>query len=228
MSADLDLSRLDELSALSVPDWACGVWRRAFGRYPGREDTTTKVFWIQTPTLYADIRVAATGDPSPHARDEGFAGWLDVADQVCIWHRPVDLHPRPEGGDKGAMFLDNDVMIEVGLLANYMEEYHRIDPATSCFAASRGDFTTTGGKVRFAPEGPVEILVSAGPHVIHARRDGAGALRYGRLDAQTGTVTLDLAVGDPSVFAASESPWTVWSDGAGETIHRPLLNFAAT
>ena len=226
MSADLDLSRLDELSALSVPDWACGVWRRAFGRYPGREDKATTVIWIQTPTLYADIRVAAPGDPSPHARDEGFAGWLDVTDQVFTWHRPVDLHPRPEGGDKGAMFLDGDVMIEVGLLANYMEEYHRIDPATSCFAASRGAFTTTDGKVRFSADGPVEILVSAGPHVIHARRDGASALRYRCFEGESDAA--DLVVGEASVFTPSSDTWTVWTDNVDEAVRRALLAFAAT
>lgn len=228
MSADLDLSRLDELAVLQVPEWACGVWRRDFLRYPGREDKTTEVIWIQTPTLYADIRVAAPDDVSPEAGDEGFAGWLDVDDQVCTWHRPIDLDPGPEGGDKGAMFLDGDVMIEVGLLDNYMEEYRRIDPARSCFAASRGDVTTAGGKVRFAPDGPVEILVAAGPHVIHARRDGASALRYGRLDAHGSAVTLDLAVGDPSVFTPSENAWTVWSDSLGEATHSALLAFAAT
>ncbi|MEM7120036.1 MAG: hypothetical protein AAF563_02090 [Pseudomonadota bacterium] len=228
MTTDLDHSRINELRSLCVPDWACGVWRRAFGRYPGREDTTTTVIWIQTPTLYADIRVAAPDDPSPHARDEGFAGWLDVDDQVFTWHRPVDLHRRPEGGDKGAMFLDSDVMIEVGLLTNYMEEYHRIDRAASCFAASRGTFTTAGGKVRFSGDDPVDILVAAGPHVIHARHDSASALRYGRLDTHGGIVTVDLAVGDPSAFTPSDDTWTVWSDGVDEATHRALVAFTAT
>ena len=224
MTADLDLSRLDELAALSIPQWARGVWRRAFGRYPGREDKTTEVIWIQTPTLYADIRVAATDDPSPDARDDGFAGWLDVEDQVCDWHRPIDLHPRAEGGDQGAMFLENDVMIEVGLLANYMEEYHRIDPASRCFAASRGDFSTTDGKVRFAADGPVEILVSAGPHVIHARHDGASGLRYGRFDGPDHAVRFDVSVGDDAVLAAGSGPWTVWNNEMDEEISKYLLD----
>ncbi len=228
MTADLDLSRLDELAALQVPDWACGVWRRAFGRYPGRKDTSTEVIWIQTPTLYADIRVAAPDDPSPDARDEGFAGWLDVAGQVCTWHRPVDLHPRPEGGDKGAMFLDGDAMIEVGLLANYMEEYHRIDPAVSCFAASRGAFTTDGGKVRFAAEGPVEILVAAGIHVIHARRDGASGLRYGRFDEPDHEVRFQTAVGETDVFSGGGGSWTVWSHDVDDAMAARLITAAGT
>ncbi len=227
MTADLDFSRLDELGALSVPEWSRGVWRRTFGRYPGRDDKMTEVIWIQTPTLYADIRVAAPDDPSPEARDEGFAGWLDVADQVCTWHRPVDLHPRPEGGDQGAMYLDNDVMIEVGLLANYMEEYQRIDPATRCFAASRGTFTTSDGKVRFAPDGPVEILVSAGPHVIHARRDGASGLRYGRFDGPDHAVRFDRCVGDNAVLAGGGGPWTVWTNELDDEMGEYLVDQVA-
>ena len=217
MTDALDLSRVDELSALSVPDWTRGVWRRAFGRYPGREDKSTEVIWIQTPTLYADIRVPALADSTPAAGQEGFAGWLDVADQVCNWHRPVDLNPRPEGGDQGAMYLDGDVMVEVGLLANYMEEYHRVDPAERCFAASRGAFTIADSKVRFAPDGPVEILVAAGPHVIHARRDGASALRYGRLDEPGTRVSYDMTVGDSTVFAMAQGAWTVWTKDMDET-----------
>ena len=74
-------------------------------------------------------------------------------------------------------------------------------------------FAAAGGKVRFAPDRPVEILVSAGPHVIHARRDGASGLRYGRFDDASATVSFTKSVGDNTVFATNDEPWTVWTDG---------------
>jgi hypothetical protein len=210
MTAELDISRLDELSALAVPDWAHGVWQRTAIRAGGDEDTASTVIWIQTPTLYADIRVPAPGETSPLAGEEGFAGYVDIDRQVCRWQRPVDLNPGPEGADQGAMFRDGELLVEVGLLANYYEDYRLIDPAKHCFAASRGAFTVEGGRVKFSPDGPLDILVAAGPYVTHARRNGTSALRHGRLAA--GTVTFDLAVGDPKVFEGGEGTWTVWTD----------------
>jgi hypothetical protein len=222
MSAEIDLSRVKELSALAVPDWVRGVWQRNVIRAPGTEDDrTSTVIWIQTPTLYADIRVPAAGETSPLAGEEAFAGWLDVEGQVCRWRRPIDLNPGPEGADQGAMFRDGELLVEVGLLANYYEDYRLIDPATRCFAASRGDFTIEDTSVRFAPDGPLDILVAAGAHVTHARRDGTSALRHGRFDA--GKVVFELTVGDPAVFAAGEGAWTVWTDNVGAEERAALL-----
>jgi hypothetical protein len=208
MTAELDTSRLDELAALAVPEWARGVWQRTSIRAGGDEDTASTVIWIQTPTLYADIRLP--GDKSPLASEEGFAGYVDIEGQVCRWQRPVDLNPGPEGADQGAMFRDGELLVEVGLLANYYEDYRLIDPAAHCFAASRGAFTVEDGQVRFAPDGPLDILVTAGPYVTHARRNRTSALRHGRFE--DGGVSFDLAVGDAAVFKGGEGAWTVWTD----------------
>ena len=203
---------MDELSALAVPSWVRGVWQRTGIRTDGRERNDALVYWIQTPTLYADIRVPSTAEDTPTPLPEGFAGWLDVEDQICRWRRPIDLNPKPGVLDHGAMFRDDEKLVEVGLLANYLENYQRIDPATRCFAASCGEFRVADGEVQFATQGPLDILVTAGTHVIHARRTRASALRYGRYDERTGLVSFDLNVGDPEVFAGDDGTWTIWTD----------------
>ena len=193
-----------------MPNWVRGGWQRRLMRVDGGEERASNIVWIQTPTLYADIRVP--GDDNPLASEDGFAGYVDIENQVCTWQRPVDLTSRPEGGDQGAMFRDGESLMETGILANYFEDYRLVDPATSCFAASRGDFTVKDGRVRFSPDGDLDILVAAGPYVTHARRAGTSSLRHRRLDAETGDVKFEISVGDPEVFAGGDGVWTVWTD----------------
>ena len=224
VTIDVDLSRVDELSGLAVPNWVRGVWQRTKIRGGGPERRNLIVNWIQTPTLYADIRWPAAGDVTT-AREEGFAGWLDVEGQVCRWQRPIDLNPAPENADQGAMFRDDKTLIEVGLLANYLEGYRLVEPATRCFAASRGAFAVKKGRVQFASRGMLDILVSAGPYLTHARRAGSSGLRHGRYDANTGTAHFELSVGDPTVFAGGSGTWTVWTDDVPD---RDVLLVAAS
>lgn len=223
MNFHVDRSRVDELSGLATPDWVHGVWQRTRRRAGAGENRTDTVIWIQTPTLYADIRVPAPGDVSSRAKTGGFAGWLDVEDQICRWQRPIDLDPGPEGADQGVMFRDEASMIEVGLLANYLEDYRLIDPATRSFAASRGGFTVHNGSVGFAREGPLDIVVAAGPYLTHARRDGSSSLRHGSFDASDRRASFDLSVGDPAVFSAGSGDWTVWTDDLAESEGDALL-----
>lgn len=212
---------------LSVPSWVCGVWQRDSIRTDGDEHHGPLVVWIQTPTLYADIRALRPGhDAPPGASDEGFAGWLDVEGQICHWKRPIDLKPGPEDADQGAMFYDGDTLFEVGLFGNYLEQYHRLDPAHECFAASRGAFTIDNGSARFDTEQPVDVLVCAGSYVTHARRAGTSALRHGRYDASTSTVKFEIEVGDGAVFAGTDGTWTVWTDNVSD--RDVLLAAAAT
>lgn len=217
MSVNIDLSRVTELSALAAPTWVRGVWQRGRVRTDGGESNDLEVLWIQTPTLYADIRaLRANRSPASGVTEEGFAGWLAVEGQVCRWHRPIDLKPGAEDADQGAMFLDGKQMIEVGLFRNYLEEYQQIETGGQCFAASRGAFTVEAGKVRFASEGVMDILVTAGSYVTQARRDGTSSLRHGRYDAHTGRVDFNLTVGDPALFAEGSGAWTVWSDDVSD------------
>ena len=47
-------------SGPEVPLEYMGVWKRTLLRTPQREDTTTQVYWMQTQSWHADIRVPAS------------------------------------------------------------------------------------------------------------------------------------------------------------------------
>ena len=227
MSAEIDLSRVAELSALAVPPWVQGVWQRKSIRTNGDERREPYVVWVQTPTLYADIRVLRPEVNSPPGTtSEGFAGWLHVKGQICHWKRPIDLNPRPPDSDQSAMFVNRETMLEIGLFSNFLEEYQRIESAQHCFAASRGAFTVDGATAQFEAQQPLEILVCVGSYVTHARHAGTSAVRHGRYDASSGVVNFHHVVGEPTVLTNGSGCWTVWTDDVPD--RNALLAGAAT
>lgn len=119
-----------------------GHWRRKWIKAPGVEDATTRVHWMQCGALHADLRIPAdrpdlTGagclaDLDPPAlralmAAEGFAGTITVADSICVWHRAVNWHGRPEGVDAGRMSFDAaGDLIEEGVHATYTELWQKM------------------------------------------------------------------------------------------------------
>jgi hypothetical protein len=134
-----------------VPAWVQGVWRRNTLRVEsGVIDDTTQVYWIQTPTLFADIRIPANrpdaagktsladydGDELLQLADQaGFAGSLRVDGQICRWQRPIDYQPVQPSPDEGAMFREGNTLTETGLHANYFEDYTLVDDGGGRFLA---------------------------------------------------------------------------------------------
>ena len=197
----------DRLAGLAVPAWCQGVWQRERLAYPGVEDREKRVIWIQTPLLFADLR---SPPPGRGGSTEGFAGHLLVSGQICAWQRPLDVHPATGPGDAGAMYRDGDALLECGIHANYIEDWRLVAGPESHLAATRGAVSLSEGEVVWPAEGPLEILVCCGGHVIHAVRGGGTAcLRYGRFDAASGAMTPAWSVGTAQPVAAS-LPWTVW------------------
>lgn len=167
-----------------VPTWIQGVWRRErVERGDGSVDRDTRVIWLQTPTLYADIRIPKVRR-SP-AGQQGFAGWLTVVGQVCTWHRPIDRQPPTRPPDVGTMFRRGRRMIECGVHANYLEDWRLLDDGQGRFLAlARG-----AGKMQ-------ELLVMAGHHFIAAAAASehrAYELSYGRIDRRTREWRIELS-----------------------------------
>lgn len=132
-----------KLSCKPVPPEYVGLWRRESIEIDGEWDTSTRVYWLQTGSLYADIRIPA-GRPafdgirsldecSPEqlrwlAGQEGFAGCLHVDGETCRWERALDYQP-PGLPDIGRMrFHDGGIATEDGVLAEYREQWRRIAP----------------------------------------------------------------------------------------------------
>ena len=129
-----------------APDWLLGVWHRLSMRYSdGREDLTTRVLWAQTRSLFVDIRVPAArpsfkgrrslgdfslGELRGLARQQGFAGHVEMDGQVCTWVREIDYWPNSGRPDRGRLTLNGDMLTEEGdassvIGGDYREIYRR-------------------------------------------------------------------------------------------------------
>ncbi|MBI1398207.1 MAG: hypothetical protein GC151_19710 [Betaproteobacteria bacterium] len=136
----------------SVPEAFLGVWKRTLLRTDTHEDTTSIVYWLQTPTWHADIRIPSDRPAFPHARSfadltrtdlfalarqQGFAGITTVDGDVCRWHRWVDFQPPSGFEDVGRIVFESpDRMLEHGVTQEYLEIWERVPGSTGPWSAS--------------------------------------------------------------------------------------------
>lgn len=123
------------LTAAPVPERYLGVWQRTLlTTAAGVHDTSTRVYWLQTSHLFADLRIPL---PAPSSVREllaqgGFAGVTEVTQpansaELCQWHRAVDFQPPRGSEDIGFMrFERDDCVLEDGLDASYHEVWERL------------------------------------------------------------------------------------------------------
>jgi hypothetical protein len=133
----------NELSAgPPVPDAYPGVWKRRLLRSARIEDITTQVYWMQTRSWHADIRVPANrsecrGKDSLAqltrdelfglARQQGFSGTTEIDGNICRWLRRHDFQPPTGANDIGRMeFETPDRVLEYGVEADYFEVWERM------------------------------------------------------------------------------------------------------
>lgn len=130
------------MSVAQVPQPYLGMWRRSLLEQAGVKDTTTTVLVIQTEQYHADIRVPAhrpafddinclegcTSDQlSWLATQQGFTGITQINGNVSQWLRDHDYQPFNHQRDIGEMhFESNDVLIETGVDAEYLEVWERV------------------------------------------------------------------------------------------------------
>tara|TARA_R110001599_G_scaffold43803_3_gene130882 strand:+ start:21067 stop:21822 length:756 start_codon:yes stop_codon:yes gene_type:complete len=135
----------------NVPETYMGVWQRTLLRTAdGHEDRTTRVFWLQTASLHADLRMP---DPTPMTVDQrisqgGFAGLTEVQGDRCQWHRLLDFHPD-SGTDVGHMaFNGPDEVHETALDGSYLEIWQRlpesVGPSQAMWFAAKDDAQRQG------------------------------------------------------------------------------------
>jgi hypothetical protein len=189
-----------------VPDWLIGAWQRDLLEWDDGEDRSTQVLWLQSPILFADIRVPAPGA----GESEGFAGHLDVTGQTCRWHRPIDVHPKGGDGDVGVIFRRGKRLIECGVHRNYLEEWQLIADGEQHLAATRGAVSIGKSGPNWRVNGALEIAVAVGGHLIHAWRGAGGAgLAYGRFwDEGRGEIERRAGVATPTRASGN---WRIWS-----------------
>lgn len=130
----------------NVPEMYRGLWRRHVLETAGQTDCRTTVYWLQTASLYADVRIPVDRGRRgrlarmTHAglraltRQQGFAGALDVDGDVLTWQRWVDYQPHG-APDVGRVHFDGQLLIEHGEHSVYREEWQRVQAAGEDFLA---------------------------------------------------------------------------------------------
>jgi hypothetical protein len=103
-------------------------------------DTTTRVWWLQGPRLFIDLRLPASPpdfsglrgleDLSAAqcmwlARQQGFAGQLVHYGTCFEWQRSLDFQPDSQQPDVGTLHWESAVLIERGRDSPYIEHWHR-------------------------------------------------------------------------------------------------------
>ncbi len=163
-----------------VPERYVGLWQRLILQNDGAPaDVTSHVFWLQTRSWHADIRIPAQRpDFSQHAsfqacdRDRllwltgqrGFAGVTEVEGEICSWQRKVDFQPPSGRRDMGRMvFVDPDTVVETGIEARYLEIWERVPGGEGLTAVLQRE--AEAGRVAE----PAEWLMFAGEYAMHVR-----------------------------------------------------------
>lgn len=141
-----------------VPARYRGLWRRTLLQAGDLCDTASTVYWLQTDSWHADIRIPADrpsfdGVTSPAqcsmaqrrflATQQGFHGLTEVdtsaRPDICRWHRLADFQPPALTPDAGALRLSGDLLVETGVHGDYLEHWERLpgsDQATAVLAAN--------------------------------------------------------------------------------------------
>ncbi|MCX4091106.1 hypothetical protein [Nocardia sp. alder85J] len=155
---------------------ACtGLWHRSLLATGEIHDTSTDVRWLQGRTRYVDLRrpasrpdftgVRCAAELTAAHRDwlatqDGFAGAVEQRGDIFQWNRTVELTPPGPHPDAGRMYWQDDILVEVGVHADYLEHWQR---------------ETTPGPVwaleLSGPAGTSALLVRAGTYFGWARDD---------------------------------------------------------
>lgn len=123
-----------------------GLWRRL----PSPGALSAQAYWMQTYSLFAQLRIPAKRPAFPSAtrltelsaeqllwlsRQEGFAGRALFEGQRLQRERVLSFQP-PSGPDLAHVFLSGGLLVEEGIEKNYVDEWQTIaDCATDDLAA---------------------------------------------------------------------------------------------
>lgn len=132
---------------ISVASEFRGLWTRSLLTWPdGRCDIQTQVIWLQSVSLFADLRQppglsarlsAASCRNALTAQDclalsaqQGFAGVFEPRFGVHgagahEWVRRIDYQPPQATRDIGRLFWRGEILVEEGVESAYTEHWHR-------------------------------------------------------------------------------------------------------
>jgi len=153
-----------------------GAWQRDWiRRHGGAPDSVVAVRYVQTPSVFGDLRISTARPDVSHAasfadlsddelaalaRQDGFAGTTSVDGANATWHHEIDFQPAGDAADIGRIERAGDAaMFEHALDDSYVERWSAIDRGGGRFFA-----------VRVVRDGRVDqLLAVAGPQFVYAR-----------------------------------------------------------
>lgn len=153
-----------------------GAWQRDWIHRRGlAQDASIAVRYVQTPSVFADVRTAwartipagaasfaelTDAELAALARQNGFAGVTTVEGDRVTWHHEIDFQPPSDDADVGRIEpIGPGAMFEHALDGAYVERWSTLAPDAGPYLAVR---VTRGGKV-------AAILAVAGDHFVYAR-----------------------------------------------------------
>lgn len=173
-----------------------GLWRRLALEHPDATgDTETLVLWLQTDSLFVDLRIPPGRPDAPDfhpelARQEGFAGRLLYDGTKARWERRIDFAPTGKP-DEGRLRRARRMLVEHGLHEDYVEHWWLEAPGAdtevvldtpSAVAVRAGDHLMLALERR--PQAPADLVAGIDGvrdvrplldcEVCHARREGEG------------------------------------------------------
>jgi hypothetical protein len=207
-----------------------GAWQRDWiHRRGAAQDASVAVRYVQTPSVFADMRTAAVrtipagvtsfaelsdDQLAELARQNGFAGTTTLDGDRATWHHEIDFQPPSDDVDIGRIEpIGPGAMFEHALDDAYVERWSLRTPDSGPYLAAR---LVRGGET-------AAILSVAGEHFVYARAretplPAAGSLS--QLIAQT-HATREMIIGylDCEISYGTTAGWRIarstlpWREG---------------
>jgi hypothetical protein len=140
-------------SGAAVPDWLRGVWTREWIQEGKAKSNTLDVFYLQTPSYFADIRLPKGRTHFPNAksfadltdqqlrllaRQNGFTGLTTTSGPVATWNHDIQFQPSDGAPDRGRLQrIARTRMHEHGLDGSYIDSWRSATSGNGHFLAIR-------------------------------------------------------------------------------------------
>lgn len=201
-----------------VPARLCGLWQRVSLETPDApRDATTRVFWLQTPTLFADIRIPSTRAVQPGrarlddyacdelaalAQQDGFAGHTTLVGDRCRWERTTSFQPPTGFPDEGKLTFHGDEIVEDGIHLPYREVWRRVPGSEGDWIAERsGDrYLVAGGDWFLLVRARREATLEQAPSLLHL-----GASRSNCREGLIALLDFEISLGR----RRGDAPWRI-------------------